>query len=114
MYCFFSSRRRHTMCALVTGVQTCALPIWLHYSRPPIIERVAGVLRSIQANLRDKRINEPAFLAHRRSRGGRSRGGRLGFLSKKRIYKRHGYLWISPLEPDGWFCNAAATPASIS
>src|SRR3546814_1624360 len=28
-YCvfFFSSRRRHTRCALVTGVQTCALPI---------------------------------------------------------------------------------------
>src|SRR3546814_473524 len=30
-YCmnfFFSSRRRHTRCALVTGVQTCALPIY--------------------------------------------------------------------------------------
>src|SRR3546814_16179994 len=30
MFCvsfFFSSRRRHTRCALVTGVQTCALPI---------------------------------------------------------------------------------------
>src|SRR3546814_2019716 len=25
---FFSSRRRHTRCTLVTGVQTCALPIW--------------------------------------------------------------------------------------
>src|SRR3546814_6637656 len=32
MFCvYFSSRRRHTRCALVTGVQTCALPI----SRPP-------------------------------------------------------------------------------
>src|SRR3546814_7496345 len=29
---FFSSRRRHTRCALVTGVQTCALPI----SRYPV------------------------------------------------------------------------------
>src|SRR3546814_987069 len=29
---FFSSRRRHTRCALVTGVQTCALPI----SSPPV------------------------------------------------------------------------------
>src|SRR3546814_4111423 len=28
---FFSSRRRHTRCALVTGVQTCALPIWVLY-----------------------------------------------------------------------------------
>src|SRR3546814_2844819 len=32
---FFSSRRRHTSCALVTGVQTCALPIW----SPPLRKR---------------------------------------------------------------------------
>src|SRR3546814_4934111 len=31
---FFSSRRRHTRCALVTGVQTCALPIYLAGKRP--------------------------------------------------------------------------------
>src|SRR3546814_6302055 len=31
---FFSSRRRHTRCALVTGVQTCALPI---YFAPPLL-----------------------------------------------------------------------------
>src|SRR3546814_9675219 len=30
LYFFFSSRRRHTRCALVTGVQTCALPILAH------------------------------------------------------------------------------------
>src|SRR3546814_2731018 len=29
LYFFFSSRKRHTSCALVTGVQTCALPISL-------------------------------------------------------------------------------------
>src|SRR3546814_4774794 len=28
VFFFFSSRRRHTRCALVTGVQTCALPIY--------------------------------------------------------------------------------------
>src|SRR3546814_13826224 len=28
LFFFFSSRRRHTSCALVTGVQTCALPIY--------------------------------------------------------------------------------------
>src|SRR3546814_8078687 len=33
LYFFFSSRRRHTRCALVTGVQTCALPICT--SEPP-------------------------------------------------------------------------------
>src|SRR3546814_2842524 len=31
---FFSCRRRHTICALVTGVQTCALPIYFHPGCP--------------------------------------------------------------------------------
>src|SRR3546814_5314216 len=31
---FFSSRRRHTRCALVTGVQTCALPIYRRQREP--------------------------------------------------------------------------------
>src|SRR3546814_5444156 len=31
---FFSSRRRHTRCALVTGVQTCALPIFASSMTP--------------------------------------------------------------------------------
>src|SRR3546814_9246138 len=35
---FFSSRRRHTRCALVTGVQTCALPICC--TRLPISSRL--------------------------------------------------------------------------
>src|SRR3546814_7022612 len=34
MFFFFSSRRRHTRCALVTGVQTCALPISSTSARP--------------------------------------------------------------------------------
>src|SRR3546814_5740657 len=33
---FFSSRRRHTRCALVTGVQTCALPICSIYKTRPL------------------------------------------------------------------------------
>src|SRR3546814_12876347 len=36
-FCFFSSRRRHTRCALVTGVQTCALPIC--YGADVVVER---------------------------------------------------------------------------
>src|SRR3546814_3430611 len=44
---FFSSRRRHTRCALVTGVQTCALPIYAVLVarievRDPITGGVAG------------------------------------------------------------------------
>src|SRR3546814_6476319 len=34
-YLFFSSRGRHSRCALVTGVQTCALPI-LNMTPPTI------------------------------------------------------------------------------
>src|SRR3546814_13486889 len=34
MFFLFSSRRRHTICALVTGVQTCALPISGHRITP--------------------------------------------------------------------------------
>src|SRR3546814_3962522 len=33
-----SSRRRHTRCALVTGVQTCALPIYVSYISADTIE----------------------------------------------------------------------------
>src|SRR3546814_13128472 len=41
---FFSSRRRHTRCALVTGVQTCALPIYidLGFERAPTSMYVSG------------------------------------------------------------------------
>src|SRR3546814_6376903 len=35
LFFFFSSRRRHTRCALVTGVQTCALPIFQDYLKEP-------------------------------------------------------------------------------
>src|SRR3546814_10704750 len=39
---FFSSRRRHTRCALVTGVQTCALPI---YDVPSTVKnRINGIV----------------------------------------------------------------------
>src|SRR3546814_13105903 len=40
---FFSSRRRHTRCALVTGVQTCALPI----SRERLAEAEAAATKSV-------------------------------------------------------------------
>src|SRR3546814_1629524 len=39
---FFSSRRRHTSCALVTGVQTCALPISLRAGIPEAIAQCAA------------------------------------------------------------------------
>src|SRR3546814_17567488 len=50
---FFSSRRRHTRCALVTGVQTCALPI---SALPP----TTGYLFSVVSN-----VNTPLSAQHR-------------------------------------------------
>src|SRR3546814_5897086 len=49
---FFSSRRRHTRCALVTGVQTCALPIlknspsnYSHWNNAANLRRDLGLLK---------------------------------------------------------------------
>src|SRR3546814_16916249 len=64
---FFSSRRRHTRCALVTGVQTCALPISLHGAA-----RLAAVRRAMAATeLLEKATQRIATL----SRGYRQRVG---------------------------------------
>src|SRR3546814_4922542 len=52
---FFSSRRRNTRCALVTGVQTCALPIsgrknrevraaFLHQLELIVLDRLANLI----------------------------------------------------------------------
>src|SRR3546814_11847188 len=38
---FFSSRRRHTRCALVTGVQTCALPICYFPDKEALFDALA-------------------------------------------------------------------------
>src|SRR3546814_1774574 len=48
---FFSSRRRHTSRALVTGVQTCALPIWL----------LRSLTRRLRSRLdeRDRQVRAP-------------------------------------------------------
>src|SRR3546814_2567079 len=42
MFFFVSSRRRHTRCALVTGVQTCALPICLAGELTTVNELLLG------------------------------------------------------------------------
>src|SRR3546814_5440406 len=64
--CFFSSRRRHTRCALVTGVQTCALPILLPHRYPMLlVDRVVSMVKdtSIRA-VKAVTMNEPFFQGH--------------------------------------------------
>src|SRR3546814_1937785 len=56
---FFSSRRRHTRCALVTGVQTCALPIYLSV----LFTFVCARITDIGANTADMRT-ETASQTH--------------------------------------------------
>src|SRR3546814_4138842 len=52
---FFSSRRRHTRCALVTGVQTCALPIGVlngcHAFGPAMIAAGRGQIVNMSSGL---------------------------------------------------------------
>src|SRR3546814_9507837 len=62
----FSSRRRHTRCALVTGVQTCALPISRWY---------AAIGRHPQ--LREQ-VGRDEYVEMKRSRQGRRRPGQGG------------------------------------
>src|SRR3546814_10325152 len=48
---FFSSRRRHTRCALVTGVQTCALPISFLTGADSTDPTLAGIWGAFKGSL---------------------------------------------------------------
>src|SRR3546814_2286074 len=74
MVCFFcSSRRRHTRCALVTGVQTCALPIyegeifrfinkpWSNDDLTTTVARAVSAARATQAA--EAKLGDPAAVA---------------------------------------------------
>src|SRR3546814_3113220 len=83
LFFFFSSRRRHTRCALVTGVQTCALPISFdtQVNEGPGAEKYRGRpqanrRRSPRANyVTSQQGHEPADVAdqesHRKDHGDR-------------------------------------------
>src|SRR3546814_7115284 len=60
---FFSSRRRHTRCALVTGVQTCALPISLHVDQLAL--SIAGRLVRKNGGDRQAETTRHGFGRHR-------------------------------------------------
>src|SRR3546814_6399548 len=62
---FFSSRRRHTRCALVTGVQTCALPIF-RQMRVAVLEQVdRDAARKVEITFASLADQIRALTAHR-------------------------------------------------
>src|SRR3546814_10626368 len=73
---FFSSRRRHTRCALVTGVQTCALPIYLprlYLQRPAAACAAQDFRLGPDVPLRAAAEGPPAPVPSDRCRGDRRR-----------------------------------------
>src|SRR3546814_9939662 len=64
LFCFFfSSRRRHTRCALVTGVQTCALPISVPGVDRPPAHNARGFWRDAYRRVRDETERRVAHLS---------------------------------------------------
>src|SRR3546814_2915609 len=72
---FLSSRRRHTICALVTGVQTCALPIWADS------ELVEGLFLPCDAEKKERCFDKI-------STNGRKGGADLGLAALNRPQRR--------------------------
>src|SRR3546814_7829183 len=86
-YFFFSSRRRHTRCALVTGVQTCALPILLERT---IVHARGDVGADQDAARKGRRVGIVAQAEHRRRADAEQRCGEI--RSEER---RVGKEWVS-------------------
>src|SRR3546814_8289325 len=97
--CFVSSRRRHTRCALVTGVQTCALPIYSDYSQvkyelPPgsTLEQSETIARQIGAILDNSPVVDTAFYDI-------NVGGGNAFLALKKHRDVSSVEWERSLQP---------------
>src|SRR3546814_5008051 len=88
---FFSSRRRHTRCALVTGVQTCALPI------------SAGRLRGRIENILDA-AKAANHIASPWENPARWKGNLIHLLPRRRSKKDVKHHAAMPFEdlPDFW------------
>src|SRR3546814_17303356 len=80
MFLLFSSRRRHTMCALVTGVQTCALPI----SCSPILSVFPSLSDLVRIAVIGPELTDIFLLAARGQSDGQGRGRRK-CLSRRRL-----------------------------
>src|SRR3546814_1450707 len=81
---FFSSRRRHTRCALVTGVQTCALPISTVFAVP----RSIAMSWELNLNQREKKDIDTASCHRSRPPD----GGRPCRCRRRLPFRRQGQI----------------------
>src|SRR3546814_5985416 len=73
-----SSRIRHTSCALVTGVQTCALPIWSYLKHAIHRRRNTATQAIIHAQIRANTRPQEIISGLRQNGGTRSEERRVG------------------------------------
>src|SRR3546814_444722 len=107
---FFSSRRRHTRCALVTGVQTCALPISAHrIDAPPraAIRRIVGLslVEAMRMLLPEAQADDHARLADTYKQvffAMRTTGG----LADEPLFDGVADM-LGTLDADGWLLGVA-------
>src|SRR3546814_16181958 len=111
MSCFcFSSRRRHTRCALVTGVQTCALPL---LAIAPSVHRFRCHCRADPATHCDAARTSADGTMDRRIKS----GGDIG--EAERTHHRRAYCFdptgVAPFRrPTVYSLGVTATPAKVS
>src|SRR3546814_19499120 len=84
---FFSSRRRHTRCALVTGVQTCALPVAAWRGQGDEVRQRVGSRRVPARQLGRRREQKPEEAVRRQGEqvgqvADRRAGGAAGNLDR--------------------------------
>src|SRR3546814_16018106 len=93
---FFSSRRRHTRCALVTGVQTCALPIcdYMFASKRKIL------LKHLLARYRFPKLGTLEGVVHTHFQNCLARADNQGGI--QHCGSRGGLCHAAFFHPDGW------------
>src|SRR3546814_3600473 len=100
---FFSSRRRHTRCALVTGVQTCALPICPSAAQSRWeVQSLASA--PLEANAPGGPAMEIELLRHRAGLAGRS--WRVGWDRERLCFRE-------PALPRAWVPFPFGRPAAL-
>src|SRR3546814_6546645 len=95
---FFSSRRRHTRCALVTGVQTCALPI---YRGEPLRRRSSAALMPEVPALDAHRLGLVVQIVLDAGAGQDDDASRQGFQERIVALERRGLLVPVPVGLEG-------------